>query len=463
MDVHPAAAPATRPALPAARNRSGAVEPPGPPDRSRSGPGRAVPDQAIPPARWTRREEPGAGPPQLSRREFVRRLGLGAAAIAIPGCSEIQSPLGPGFSPADEPALPAGKDPEAFIRHSPLELETRREAFGTSGIVPYERLFVRSNLPTPDASGVDDRDGWQLAVEGVGNPRTLTLRELKTLGVETVAAVLQCSGNGRIFFPHGARGAQWGVGAAGCVVWSGVPVRSVAEALGGVDPGARFTTGTGGEAIPAGLDRDDAVVERSVPLEKGMEDALLAWEMNGEPLPLAHGGPLRLIVPGYFGINQVKYLARLAFTRTESNAAIMRTGYRFRAVGEEGDPGQPTMWEMGVKSWINHPSAEGATVRRAGPVVVHGVAFGGTRAVRRVEVSVNGGRSWEEARLVGPDLGPYAWRPFAVAMTLPAGRHLLASRATDVAGNTQPAERVENQRGYANTSWRDHAVMLTLS
>ena len=121
------------------------------------------------------------------------------------------------------------------------------------------------------------------------------------------------------------------------------------------------------------------------------------------------------------------------------------------------------MWEMSVKSWINHPSAEDATVQRAGPVVVHGVAFGGTRAVRRVEVSVNGGRSWEEARLVGPDLGPYAWRPFATAMTLPAGRHLLASRATDVAGNTQPADRVENQRGYANTSWRDHAVMLSVT
>ena len=121
-----------------------------------------------------------------------------------------------------------------------------------AGIVPYERLFVRSNLPTPDASVVDDRDGWQLAVEGVRNPGTLTLRELKTLGVETVAAVLQCSGNGRIFFPHGARGAQWGVGAAGCVVWSGVPVRSVAEALGGVEPGARFTTGDGWGGDPRG-------------------------------------------------------------------------------------------------------------------------------------------------------------------------------------------------------------------
>ena len=339
----------------------------GPPVRSPSAPGRAVPDPAIPPARRTRRAGAGAGSPRVNRREFVRRLGLGAAAIAIPGCGDGRGPLGPGSSPPEEPALPAGKDPEAFIRHSPLELETRREAFGTSGIVPYERLFVRSNLPTPAASVVEDRDGWQLAVEGVRNPRTLTLRELKTLGVETVAAVLQCSGNGRIFFPHGAGGAQWGVGAAGCVVWSGVPVRRVAEALGGVDPGARFTTGTGGETVPAGLDRDDAVVERSIPLEKGMEDALLAWEMNGEPLPLVHGGPLRLVVPGYFGINQVKYLARLAFTRRESAAAIMRTGYRLRAVGQEGDPGQPTMWEMGVKSWINHPSGAGATVRWAGP------------------------------------------------------------------------------------------------
>ncbi len=397
-----------------------------------------------------------------SRRSFlVRVLATGGGLAALSANAGAWGV--PSLSGAELPQdlLPPGKDPADFIQHSSLTFETRREAFGTSGIVPYERLFVRNNLPTPDASFVADREGWPLAVEGVRNPRTLSVRELKTLGVETIAVVLQCSGNGRTFFTHGATGSQWAVGAAGCVIWSGVPVRAVAEALGGVNPRARLVTGTGGEVIPEGLSRDDVLVERSIPLAKGMEDALLAWEMNGEPLPLVHGGPLRLVVPGYFGINQVKYLRRLAFTSEESSVAIMRTGYRFRPIGEDGDPSQPSMWEMSVKSWINHPA--GTEDLRAGSVVVHGVAFGGTRAVRRVEISADGGRSWQEARLVGPDLGRYAWRQFALPLTLQAGTHVLASRATDDAGNTQPVERVENHRAYGNTSWRDHAVTVTVS
>ena len=397
---------------------------------------------------------------RMNRRSFVTRTiaaGGGIALLGAPaGLWAASSGTGSG-----QDALPPGKDPDDFILHSSLTFETRREAFGTSGIVPYERLFVRNNLPTPDASFVEDRDSWQLEVDGVRNPRTMTLQELKTLGVETVATVLQCSGNGRTFFPHDASGSQWGVGAAGCVIWSGVPVRALAEALGGVDAGARFATGSGGEVIPAGLSRDDVAVERSIPLEKGLEDALLAWEMNGEPLPLVHGGPLRFVVPGYFGINQVKYVRRLAFTPEESGVAIMRTGYRFRPIGQDGDPSQPSMWEMSVKSWINHP-LDSADVR-AGSVVVHGVAFGGTRPVRRVELSLDGGRSWREAPLVGPDLGPYAWRQFALQVTLQPGSHVLASRATDVAGNTQPEARIENHRAYGNTSWRDHAVTLTVS
>jgi len=111
-----------------------------------------------------------------------------------------------------------------------------------------------------------------------------------------VATVLQCSGNGRGFFPHKPSGTPWTVGAAGCVVWSGVPVRTVVEALGGVNGGMLYMTGTGGEVLPAGIDPKSVVVERSLPI-KALGDALLAWEMNGAPISLAHGGPLRLIVP----------------------------------------------------------------------------------------------------------------------------------------------------------------------
>lgn len=359
------------------------------------------------------------------------------------------------------PSYAAFKDASRVIVHSTNTIETKRSAFGTSVIVPEEILYVRNNLPAPDPMIAANRDAWEVSIEGVRNPRKLTVGELKTIGVQTVAMVLQCSGNGRGFFPHKASGTQWTVGAAGCLLWSGVPVSAVIEAMGGVADGARFMTGTGGETLPPGVDAKKVMVERSVPLE-ATEVALLAWEMNGSPVPVAHGGPLRLVIPGYFGVNNVKYLNRLAFTDKETGATIQASGYRVRPIGEKGKPGQPSMWEMNVKSWINHPLGEGGTVR-AGVVQINGVAFSGTSAVRLVEVSVDGGKSWKEAQFLGPDLGKYAWRQFILPVTLKPGNYTLVSRAVDEDGHEQPAERMENHRAYAHNGWRDHGVKITVS
>lgn len=386
--------------------------------------------------------------------------GLAGSAVGIAGWS----PRAWSAEPAKPKPLPdyvAWKDAQSLIVHSATTIETKRSAFGTSVITPAEQLFIRNNLPAPDASFVADRNGWQIAVEGVKNPRKLTVAELKTMGLETVAMVLQCSGNGRGFFPHKPSGTPWTVGAAGCVIWSGVPVRAVVEALGGVAEGMRFMTGTGGEKLPEGVDPKGLVVERSVPL-KAMEDALLAWEMNGEPIPLAHGGPLRLIVPGYTGVNNVKYIKRLAFTRDETEAKIQKTGYRISPIGVKSDPSHPSVWEMNVKSWVNYPNPDSGPVP-AGGVQIHGVAFGGVNAVKRVEVSLDGGKTWKEAKLVGPDLGRYAWRQFVFPVKLKPGTYTIASRAIDVEGNVQPENRLENDHGYINNSWRDHAVQLTVA
>jgi len=197
----------------------------------------------------------------------------------------------------------------------------------------------------------------------------------------------------------------------------------VAEALGGVVPGAGYLTGTGGEKLPEGLDPLSIIVERSVPAA-AMADALLAWEMNGVPISLAHGGPLRLIVPGYTGVNNIKYIKRLAFTAKETEAKIMSHGYRISPPGGKGEPSQPSVQEMTVKSWINSPAPDAAGVR-AGLVQVQGVAFGGLNGIKRVEVSLDGGKTWNDARLTGPDLGRYAWRQFVLPARLPAGSHTL--------------------------------------
>ena len=348
-----------------------------------------------------------------------------------------------------------------MIVHSANTIETRRGAFGTSIVTPSDRLFVRNNLPPPDASILDDRDAWKVSIEGVRKSRSFTLGELKTMGIQTTATVLQCSGNGRGFFEHKASGTQWKVGAAGCVIWSGVPVRTVVESVGGIADGMKYMTGTGGEVLPDGLDPKTVMVERSVPAE-AIADSLLAWELNGEPIPLANGGPLRLVVPGYTGVNNIKYIKRLAFTEAESEATIMAHGYRLRPIGVKADSSQPSALEMPVKSWIDSP-APGDSKVKAGEVQIHGVAFGGVDPVKRVEVSIDGGKSWNDAKFTGPDLGKYAWRVFVLPADLSKGEHVLVSRATNAADKVQPEKRYENERGYNNNSWADHAVKVEVS
>lgn len=396
------------------------------------------------------------------RRQLLAGGATALAATGLAGFSKTAIAQASALSATAKslPGYVSWKDPSAMIVHSTSTLETRRSAFGTSIITPAEQLYIRNNLPAPDQSIVADRDAWEVAVEGVKSPRSFTVKELKGLGLETTAMVLQCSGNGRGLFPGKPSGTPWNVGAAGCVIWSGVPVRTVVEALGGAADGMKYMTGTGGEKLPEGVDPKSVMVERSVPLD-AMADALLAWEMNGVPIPLAHGGPLRLIVPGYTGVNNVKYIKRLAFTPEQSDAAIQRTGYRMSPPGQKGDPSQPSVWEMGAKSWINSPAPDNGPVP-AGMVQIKGVAFGGIHAVKAVEVSVDGGKTWQAARFVGPDLGRYAWRQFVLGVKLPAGTHSLASRALDVKGNWQPEERVENTAGYNNSSWRDHALQITV-
>ncbi len=349
------------------------------------------------------------------------------------------------------------KTPKALIVHSANTLETRRDAIGTSIVTSNEQLFVRNNLPPPSPTILADRDAWTVAFQGVKNSRSLTLAELKTLGVTTVASVLQCSGNGRAFFEQESSGTQWTTGAAGCVLWSGVPLKTVVETLGGTLDGMHYITSTGGEELPAGLDPKSLMVERSVPL-RALEQAILAWELNGEPLSLAHGGPLRLVVPGYYGVNNVKYVKQVAFTAEQSDAKIQSSGYRIRPVGQGGAPDQPSMWEMSVKSWITQPLEQA----KAGRVRIQGVAFGGAKEVKSVEVSLDGGKSWQAAPFVGPNLGPYAWRPFVVIVDLKPGKYSLMSRATDVEGNIQPEDELANERGYGHNGWRDHGVSIEI-
>ncbi|UUP18122.1 sulfite oxidase [Nitratireductor thuwali] len=390
----------------------------------------------------------------IPRRHFL------VAVAGTAGASALSRSANPAWA-QDEGPLPEvvdWKDPDSTIVHTEFTVETERGAIGTSGITSKDVLYLRNNLPSPDEDRVADRDSWEVSIEGVREPRSITVGELKDLGVETVATVLQCSGNGRGFFDHDTSGSQWLTGAAGNLLWSGVPVRNVVDALGGLEDGRNFMTSTGGETLPEGIDAKQVVVERSVPVDHAVEHAILAWEMNGEPVPRAHGGPLRVIVPGYYGINNVKYVKRVSFTEEESDAAIMRTGYRVRPVGVDGAPDQPSMWEMKVKSWVTRPLAEAGT----GRVQIHGVAFGGFNALDSVEVSTDGGDNWQQARLLGPDLGRFSWRPFVLSAELEPGTYTVTSRATDAEGTVQEEVTAPNHRGYDYSGWRALAVDVTV-
>lgn len=393
------------------------------------------------------------GPDSPQRRQLL----LGGAGLAATAGLAGLAPRA-WAQAAELPEYVGWKDAQALIMHSANTLETRRDAIGRGILTPSDQLFVRNNLSAPDSAIMASPDDWSLDILGTTRSQRFTLGQLKTLGVETVVSVLQCSGNGRKFFPHGASGTQWETGAAGCVAWTGVPLRELVRELGGVMEGMNYITGTGGETLPDGLDPKSIMVERSVPLA-ALEQALLAWEMNDEPLSLAHGGPLRLVIPGYFGVNNVKYLRQLAFTREQTDAKIQASGYRVRDLGVEGAPDQPSMWEMPVKSWITSPLQSAV----AGRTLIYGVAFGGVHALSKVEVSVDGGERWAEARLLGPDLGRFAWRPFVLAAELATGEYRLVSRATDDQGQVQPRDRVDNERGYGHNGWQDHGVTLTVA
>lgn len=390
----------------------------------------------------------------MHRRIFLAGTAGSLAAAGLAGSSP--------FAVADEakplPDYVSWKNPEALIVHSDKTLETRRGAIGTSIITPDSRLYIRNNAGVPDASIVADREAWQLEVLGVKNPRAVTLAELKKMGVQTTATVLQCSGNGRAFFDHKPSGTQWTVGAAGCVIWSGVPLAAVVEAMGGPAGGAKFVTGTGGDPIPEGLDPKDVLVERSVPISM-LDDVLLAWEMNGEPLSLAHGGPLRMVVPGFTGVNNVKYVKRVALTENETDARIQASRYRITPVGEKATPQHPSVWEMQVKSWITSP----LDAVSAGRMVITGVAFGGMNAVSGVEVSADGGQSWQKAAFIGPDLGRFAWRQFALVTDLAPGTYNLVSRASDAGGNVQPRDFEPNNSGYSHNGWLAHGIDVTVA
>jgi DMSO/TMAO reductase YedYZ molybdopterin-dependent catalytic subunit len=310
-------------------------------------------------------------------------------------------------------------------------------------LTPTADFYQRTNFLVPQI----DRATWTLAVHGdVRQPLLLAWDELRGMPARTLTVTLECAGNGRTRMTPLPPGHPWDLGAVSTARFTGVPLRDVLERA-GIGGGAVEVAFAGADAGTTETGRF-ARFERSLPLDAALDpDVLLAWEMNGEPLPPRHGHPLRLVVPGWYGVASVKWLTEIRVLDTPFDGFFQRERYVYR--GEAGMADGTPVTRMRVRALVAQP-AEGDRLPNAVAADVRGTAWSGEAPVRRVEVSFDGGATWGDARL-GRAESPYAAVPWSVAWT-PArpGRYELLARATDEAGNVQPLDPVWNELGYGN-------------
>jgi DMSO/TMAO reductase YedYZ molybdopterin-dependent catalytic subunit len=333
-----------------------------------------------------------------------------------------------------------------MLRSRTVQHDTDRETVWEADVprlTPNDRFYVRNHTTAP----VIDARSWRLLVSGDGvlGERVYTLADLQRFPTESYERAIECTGNGRVLFAEQQGtprpGTPWGLGAIGVARWTGVPLRTVLRHAGLRDDAV--------QVMPVGLDDsyvDDGVdwghVRRPLAMAKALDDVLVAWEMNGEPLPRDHGHPVRLVVPGWVGIASIKWLGELWVTRTRVDSPWNTRWYRMHGAGWSGPAAE--LGAMPVKSVVDaigSPAVGDLTVLR-------GRAWAGEASIRIVEVSTDGGRTWDEASLTGPN-EPSAWVEWEHPWIPSApGAHELVTRATDGLGRVQPDVAPDNDDGY---------------
>ena len=366
---------------------------------------------------------------------------------------------------SDDRSLVAQDKPALVVLPTPeLNAETHVHLLDDD-ITPTDRLFVRNTGFMPGFSDAELRN-WTLTVDGcVRSPRRFTLDELRSrFEAVTQIAVMECAGRGRAFYEQQTSPVLWGHGAAGCPQWSGVRLADVLEAC-GVTSEAVYT---GHHSPDLYLDDSGPALSRGLPIAKALApETMLAFGLNGAPLPPIHGGPLRIVAPGYPGAASQKWLTRIEMRDREHDGERMG-GLHYRMPRVPIKPGDPideslfdVMTDMPVASIITSPR-DGFTARLGDPLMLRGHAWSGHVPVAKVEVSTDGGRSWRDA-VLGPLPDRFAWR--RVLLTLPApqpGPLEIVMRATDAQGRAQPLGSAPwNPRGYLNnTCHRINGVVL---
>lgn len=409
----------------------------------------------------------------VTRRQLLHlpaALGLlGAAGLA----SGSRADAVPVRTATPTPTLTPVPAPSGIVKPTPPELftlfgtnaETKWEALrGTGYHTPVDRFFVRNHTSTPQI----DAKAWRLRLFGDGlhgepgaqNPFELSLRQLRALPAHEVSAFIECAGNGRSFYTtqqqQSVSGTAWRLGAVGVARWRGVRLSTVLRRA-GLKPSALsvLPTGLDDNFVTGGVDLGP--VRRPLPIAKALDDVLLAYEMNGEPLPYDHGYPVRVLVPSWVGIASIKWVGDIEVSAQPLFSPWNTTFYRlFGSAYPEG--GSAPLTRQTTKSAFE--LARGATFTAGEKHVLHGRSWSGAGAVARVDVSTDGGTSWLPARLHDrPRSGTWTrwslgWRP-----ETPGATQLLA-RATDAVGRTQPDVAVPNTQGYLFDAVVRHPVSV---
>jgi DMSO/TMAO reductase YedYZ molybdopterin-dependent catalytic subunit len=352
-------------------------------------------------------------------------------ATNLPSAPSRLADPGEGIS-ADELAL-AG-------RNHALLLEAMRHDITPPGL---HYVLVHYDVPYVDATA------WSLSVGGhVASPQSLDLDRLRSYPPVSIPVTMECAGNGRAHLEPRPVSQPWLDGAVGTAVWTGA---RLADVLADAAPTAAAVDVvlTGADhGVERGVEQDYA---RGMPLAEAVRpDVLLAYEMNGQPLPPQHGYPLRLVVPGWYGMTSVKWLTSITVTDAPYGGFQNAVAYRFKQHFD--DVGEPVS-RIAVRALMIPPGFPDFGSRRrivdAGTVALTGRAWSGRGAVTRVEVSYDGGTTWSAASLASP-LGPYAWAGWTASWDASPGDHQLCVRATDDTGETQPTAPAWNAQGMAN-------------
>ncbi len=424
--------------------------------------------------------EPGPAELATTRRAVLKSIGLTALGatvgasvptVALAQAATPATPAAPAAAPA-EPAPPPpvldypGKDTGlTLLGDSPLVAETPAHLLDDD-TTPTSKFFIRNNGQIPEPAA--DPDAWEITIDGeVEAPLTLTVGELKARFENvTYRMVLECGGNGRSFFVPAARGNQWTNGGAGCAEWTGV---RLADVLAEARPNARaiYTAHFGADPHLSG-EAGRAAISRGVRLEKALNEySLVVFGMNGEPLPHIHGGPVRLLYPGWPGSASQKWLTRIQIREVEHDGQGMK-GFSYRVPIEPMVPGADAegqeanfriLESMPVRSIITSP-AHGT--RLAGTTLaLRGAAWDGENTVEAVDLSIDGGQTWTPAELQD-QRNPYDWRRWTASIELPSkGYYEVLARATDSTGKMQAQALTNwNPQGYGGNKIHQIAVLV---